>query len=435
MLGLDKNPLNCDCIDYDIYQYVRDLGLFNFQSVRCTQPARLRGSSPVQVPLDQFVCDLHDACPLGCSCVYAPFYRNTSINCDNYKKTLLPDKVPSLAHKDHNYVLSFQHSNLIKLTHTAYLPNSTVVKLSHSHISEVTLGAFLALDNVCQLFLDNNNLKILPKNITTVRLRNATELRLGRNPWACDCQSLETKQWMVDHKDTITDKDSINCNSPENMAGRNVISIDSISFCPGYDITKYAAIIVSVLAVAVILVSGIAYCFVSKKRVWIFKKTQWHPFDRDEVADEGKEFDVFVSYANEDEGYVDEYLIPELQNRGYKVCYHRVNFCGGTSIIENICNSINNSKRTLVFFSNLFRESPFCIWEFKEALNKDLREETKNLITIKDTDLNTDDLDDTSKSYFQRFTFIEREAEGFWDNLVYSLPNRRGDPDVVENQG
>ena len=60
-------------------------------------------------------------------------------------------------------------------------------------------------------------------------------------------------------------------------------------------------------------------------------QTRWHGleshlFDRDECVGEKKEINVFVTYADEDEEYADGYIIQILQNRGYKVVYHLVNF-------------------------------------------------------------------------------------------------------------
>ena len=207
------------------------------------------------------------------------------------------------------------------------------------------------------------------------------------------------------------------------MKNKVIKTLDQVLFCPQQDMTKF--IIIGLVTAVVALCVSTSVCFVYKKRTWIYKRTGWHPLNRDEAADEGKEFDVFVSYADEDEEYVGEYLIPELQNQGFKVCYHRVNFHAGKPITTNIFEAIDGSKRTLVFFSNDFNQSNFCMWEFSVALEMDLKEGTNRLITIKDTDLDIETLEVTPRSYFKRSTFIEKESTDFWENLLYSLPIER----------
>ena len=143
---------------------------------------------------------------------------------------------------------------------------------------------------------------------------------------------------------------------------------------------------------------------------------------------------MFVSYASEDEDYILDDFIPQLENHNFKVCFHRIHFLGGNTIIDNISECINNSKRTLVYFSNFYKDSRFCMYEFKEALNKDVREGTIRLITIKDTDLDMADLDDSTRAYFEKSTYIDKDAVKFWENLLHSLPRNRAIVEEFELQ-
>ena len=71
------------------------------------------------------------------------------------------------------------------------------------------------------------------------------------------------------------------------------------------------------------------------------------------------------------------------------------------------------------------------MYEFKEALNKDVREGTIRLITVKDTDLDMADLDNSTKGYFDKRTYIDTDAVKFWDNLIYTLPKGRGNSENI----
>ena len=366
-------------------------------------------------------------CPEGCNCTFITQNLTTIVRCRNYTRKMLPDKLPG--RKNYSLYLDFDGSFLGGIHYRPYLWITIKASFRHNNIKEVSFTALQSLYNTETLNFDDNVLKRLPRNVSKIIFPVMKHLLLGKNQWDCGCQSLPTKDWIMVHTDMIKDKNLIICRSPPNMAGYNMVAMSRDLFCPKVPSYKMTYIIVCAATGGNILLMIICIipCFISKKRFWVYKKTKWHPMDRDECNDEGKEFDIFVSYANEDSDYIEEYLIPELQKHGFKICYHRVNFHGGKPITVNIAECIEKSKRTLVFFSRFFTESEFCMWEFSVALEMDLKDKTHRLVTIKQEDLDTDDLDITSRSYFKRFTFISQEAQDFWDHLIYTLPlNRLG---------
>ena len=331
--------------------------------------------------------------------------------------------------------LNLSHNALSVVPHELLTLNQLIwLDLSHNFILMVSFEPISAMPRLLYLYLHKNRLHRLPHNITGYKVGALKHLTLGGNPWVCDCQALYTKNWMITHSKLIEDKTLVSCNSPLNMKNKNLIFTDSIYFCPNHGLTKISLMIIT------LVVSSSAAVFICmvfilrlRKRHWNIGKTKARTVGEGNTAEEDdNQFDVFVTYATEDEDYVDGYLIPELENHGFKVCYHRVNFCAGVSIIDNIAQSINNSKRTLAFFTRFYRESRFCMWEYKEALNKDMREGSHYLITIKDTDLNIHDLDDATRSHFERFTYIEKDSDKFWENLLFSLPKLRVDAEDVE---
>ena len=366
-------------------------------------------------------------CPKGCSCTFVASNQTMIVKCRKYESKVLPDKLPEC--RNCSYYLDFDINRLTSLTFKPYLWKTKKVSFRYNSIQKITLTALKSLFYVQLLNLENNMLERLPQNMSEVVFPSRPAILFGNNPWICDCQSLETRDWMMLHADMIRDKNLILCHFPPNMTGKNMMAISRDLFCPKVPSYKIIYIIVGAATGGNILLMIICIipCFISKKRVWVYKKTKWHPMDRDECNNEGKEFDIFVSYANEDSDYIEEYIIPERRKHGFKICYHRVNFHGGKPITVNIAECIEKSKRTLVFFSRYFTESEFCMWEFSVALEMDLKDKTHRLVTIKEEDLDTDDLDITSRCYFKRFTFIRQEAQDFWDHLIYTLPlNRLG---------
>ena len=417
---LQWNPLTCDCVDYNVYGYMQSRNV-SYEHLECYKPLSLRGQNPAKIRQEKFVCENVKSCPVGCHCLTSPFHQSVNITCANYSETTLPKTVPSLPnneflHGQFLYDLDFYDGHLRNLPKRQYLTKVNVAKFSNNAISEISMDVLLALQNVSILNLNGNKLRKLPDDITNVRLNNVQEIRLGLNPWICDCRIIGTKNWMIKYSNVIKDKHTIYCSSPSHLKKKPILYTNDSVFCPGKPNRLSITIIVCsgtiILLLCVLLILSRIRARLRYRRIIL-------QMDQD---DDEMEYDVFVSYADEDEEYVLEYLIPELETHFFKVCFHRVHFHGGKTIIENIHECINKSKRTLVFFSNSFNNSKFAMYEFSEALNKDVREGTSRLITIKDTDLDIDSLDDSTKAYFQKRTFIEKEANRFWDNLLHSLP-------------
>ena len=419
------NPLTCDCTDYELFRFLKHIKFFYYR-LQCHQPHSLWRKDPLKLSLDQFVCNISADCPIGCYCTVIPFNNSVMVNCERFEGNLLPQTMPRLPNENFWYHLNMDNMNLTNVSYAPYLTKMRTAKFSRNSISEVSVAALIALQNVIILNLDHNMLWRLPDNITTVKLDNLTDLTLGENPWVCDCTVLSTKQWIEDHKRYIKDFYSVTCHSPPSVLYRNLIYTEKYVFCPEGNRQMIIYIITTVFGTSFLLICTVCFVFL-KTRKWVRAKQLANQMVLLDGMDADKQFDVFISYATEDEDYILDDFIPELENHDFKVCFHRIHFLGGNTIIDNISECINNSKRTLVFFSNFYKNSHFCMWEFKEALNKDLREGTIRLITIKDTDLDTAGLDDSTRAYFQRRTYIEKDAVKFWENLLHSLPKTHND--------
>ena len=425
-------PLTCDCVDYEVYRYFQNRSTYNDQLV-CDQPPHLRNRNIMSINLDQFICDMDiESCPQGCLCKNNPYYRSINVTCKkDYKGDTLPTTLPELPSEEYSYCLDFQDTHIDRIKWTSYLAKVKVAKFSFNFISEISIEALWDLQNVSTLYLDNNKLHRLPENITAIRFNRLSEIRLGKNPWDCDCAATETIHWMILHKNVIKDR-HIQCNSPPHMLRENMINNTINLLCP-HNKNKTNNVMIGSISGTIVVLVCILITIVIKIRKWLHNRKLKQRMNHIDDA-EDREFDVFISFASEDEDYIVDTLMPELENHNYKVCFHRIHFLGGFTLSDNIFQCINNSRRTLVYFSNFYKNSNCCMWEFNEALNKDIQEGTKCLITIKDTDLDTENMDGSLKAYFQRRTHIERDGPKFWENLLYSLPKRHAGAEVFEIQ-
>ncbi len=92
------------------------------------------------------------------------------------------------------------------------------------------------------------------------------------------------------------------------------------------------------------------------------------------------EYDVFLSFAEEDFVFAETSLKMPLEKLGYKLCWHHDAFIPGYTVVENMERSIYKSRTTIVLLSNSFMMSEYCQRELAIASKKMERTSNSNCI-------------------------------------------------------
>ena len=82
----------------------------------------------------------------------------------------------------------------------------------------------------------------------------------------------------------------------------------------------------------------------------------------------GYEFDVLLSFAEEDCPFVENSIYHPLRRRGYSVFWHHDDFIPGLSIEDNICRGIQKSRRIILVCTESFMKSAFCAMELHYSM-------------------------------------------------------------------
>lgn len=117
------------------------------------------------------------------------------------------------------------------------------------------------------------------------------------------------------------------------------------------------------------------------------------------------DFDIFVSYHNEDRNFILDKFLPEVEdpgfrNRdslqsnitdlelgpqkcstGFRVCLHERDFEAGLPITDNILDSVDRSKKIVIVVSKKYLESQWCTFEMNLAYHR-LVEARRNSFVI-----------------------------------------------------
>ncbi|XP_063632591.1 toll-like receptor 3 isoform X1 [Cydia splendana] len=107
--------------------------------------------------------------------------------------------------------------------------------------------------------------------------------------------------------------------------------------------------------------------------------------NKDSVIDDSRIFnyDVFVSYCNDDRGWILDHLLPHLETDcGVSVCLHERDFQVGLSILENIVSCMDRSRSIMLIISKEFLLSQWCQFEMHLAQHRLLETRREDLILV-----------------------------------------------------
>nr|KAG5700706.1 hypothetical protein BaRGS_029071 [Batillaria attramentaria] len=138
------------------------------------------------------------------------------------------------------------------------------------------------------------------------------------------------------------------------------------------------------------------------------------------------QYDVFVSYAEEDFHWVQHHLVPELEDRrGLKLCLHQRDFIPGKHIVDNIADCVESSKKVMMVFSSDFAKSPWCQFELTLCLTHVMDHDDALVITCLH-DIPSRDLTPAMMAVMKTTTYIEWSHESdatasFWGRIGIAL--------------
>ncbi|XP_053307850.1 toll-like receptor 13 [Spea bombifrons] len=287
------------------------------------------------------------------------FFKNKSLTLlANLTELDISELYPMTDHSDLFKPELFQ--NLTQLRHLNADKNE-IRDLPENIFSHVTL-----LEN---LSLKYNKLRNISKSILE-NVPNLVYCDVYMNPLSCSCENCWFQNWS--EFNTVVQVpfiQSYNCFG-QRAQDNNFINYD-LSFC-GTDISVYfffgtffttsLFLIVSLLIVK--LKWSILYGYYML-RVWFKWKIQ-----KEERA---CRYDAFISYSSEDEQWVVENLLFQLEEQGkyrYKLCFKPRDFVPGCYHIENIQEAISNSRKTMCIVSRHYLTSEWCRIEMEMACSR-----------------------------------------------------------------
>ncbi|XP_025085214.1 toll-like receptor Tollo [Pomacea canaliculata] len=194
-------------------------------------------------------------------------------------------------------------------------------------------------------------------------------------------------------------------------------------------LSQSTSLLTAVLA-AVLVVFMLTFLVLYKYR-WhirlaLYEAFRGNPQRRQQQPEHEYEYDVFVSYANEDVDWVRQELIPTLEGRhGLRLCVHQRDFPVGGNIIDNISTCVHASKRVLFVLSPHFARSRWCQFELVFCQNYVMERDDVLVLTLL-APISGRDMTDAISAMFKTTTYLawgeEDDArKAFWGRLVLAF--------------
>lgn len=344
---IKHNPFICDCRDFWFYS-INSYFVYTdiFREVYCSDPIELYRTAVSRIQLIEYTCDVNDGCPPGCQCSYRPGNSTVHVSCSVNNFTSLPLQLPPLPKSYAKYKLDFSNNKLLRrVDYRPYFTKTAFLDVSHCSVEQISFEAWRALVTMSEVFLNDNSMMRVPREYTQLNITSRS-ISLQRNLWDCSCDRDWMHDWFNSVSVHLSSPSSILCHSPRRLRGTSIMKMHKRAFC--VDPVKRA---VAVCLAAVFGTVGlfIAICVaVYCLRVWMHRRWQFHPFDRDECVGEDMDYDVFLSCSADDQETHGRRLLELIQSKGYRVCPPTA------YATDDVMSAVSRSRRTVCLLSKHF---------------------------------------------------------------------------------
>uniref|UniRef100_T1IVY8 TIR domain-containing protein n=1 Tax=Strigamia maritima TaxID=126957 RepID=T1IVY8_STRMM len=390
---------------------------------------------------NQMMCENVETCLSQCRC----FFNDELSIMDCFNVTW---KQPTTILHENFTTIFFDGNTNIGSVVSRLLINSPILQtlyLNNSGLLIISKDMFQGVGGLKELYLEENQLEYispdvfmnLPKlKILSLRknklqqpqfwimaLPHLSEITFSENNFVCDCEFVTSFQkWVTKHQ-KIKFHD-LNVTYCEDSSVPIIYFNDSSCYEMINKEIQMVLIIAPTVSIFTFLIIFLIFLYLYRVevKVWLYSKYGVRMFyNNDKDADVGKVYSAFISYASEDEQWMVENLLPQLED--YKLCIHNRDFPVGEFISDSIMSAVKNSCRTVILLSRHFLKSRWCQFEFDTAHLQSMQDKCKRLVVVRLEKMDESEIDKNVSAYLKTNTYLDINDAFFWDKLKYALPD------------
>ncbi|KAK2139700.1 hypothetical protein LSH36_1651g00016 [Paralvinella palmiformis] len=329
--------------------------------------------------------------------------------------------------------LSLEDCSIKRIPDTTFkgLHNLVMLTLSGNRISILNANFFNDLRSLQSLNLAGNKLTTVQKDVIALFPPSLNVFDFSGNPFVCTCDLLWFMQLFRNDRFKFLKNgtnDAYKCYNPPEMQGRNLTSFnitkaDCTHLSFGIKLTIILSSVTSVVAILTFAVYrfrwyiGYGYFLLRAKRREARERS-----DQNQYA-----YDAFVAYNKSDLTWIQDKLLPLLEeNERMRLCVHDRDWLCGRDVIDNIVQSIESSRKTLLVVSNAFAASQWCQLEMTLAQHRLLAEDRNALVLVLLEGIERRNLTPRLILQMRQQTYLEWTDDPvgqkiFWKKLLRSL--------------
>lgn len=429
---------------------------------------------------DFVACDCRMQCPDDCTCLHDSAWKHNVITCSHRLHTSAPHSIPMDAtdvYLDGNNLGNFTSQAFIgrrKVT-SLFLNSSKILSVGNKtfngltglkvlHLESNLISRFqgVEFDNLTELqelYLHNNRIQSIGKDTfqTLLKLKvlslynnllsdypvwkltslpSLSQLSVAQNNWPCDCHTVRQLQMLTVLSDT-----NLFCHT-ESGKTVSIGHVSNLTVCTESPVSQTVADSFPdsdslVLPVTVCIITAVTLCIITVAMLLLVFRTQvkiWlHSHYNIRLSNSVHGdciYDAFVSYSIQDEEYIQQIFVPNLNchyQQQYRLCLQHRDLTPGSSLSDQWPALQSLCSKVIMVLSRSFLTNQ---WEQIELLTK-----SKCIIILLE-DLTSLDLASVPKLNFvlQQNTVLRWNQSGFWNNLRYFLPDPRRSETLLGNK-
>ncbi|XP_057574002.1 toll-like receptor 8 [Hippopotamus amphibius kiboko] len=260
--------------------------------------------------------------------------------------------------------LSFLTDSLSKFTSSLQ-----TLLLSQNRISHLPSGFLSEAGSLIHLDLSFNQLKMINKS--TFESKTATNLailELRRNPFDCTCDIGDFREWMDGNLHvTIPRLTDVICASPGDQQGKSIVSLD-LKTCVSDTVAVVFSFFTFFVTISVML-AALAHHWFHWDAWFLYHVCLAKVKGYRSLSTSQTFYDAYVSYDTKDASVTDwvinelRFHLEESEDKNVLLCLEERDWDPGLATIDNLMQSINQSKKTIFVLTKKYAKN----WNFKTA--------------------------------------------------------------------
>ena len=304
------------------------------------------------------------------------------------------------------------------------------LELSFNKITVLSPEFFKNLPSISSLYLAANRITEVSSDVLSSFSHSLTKLDMSGNPFMCNCSLLSFMELYRRMTIKMMTKGgySYRCHDPESLRNVKLSSFNMIADdCS--DEALWVAIGTSLCSSLVVIVVVISLVYRYRWHIgYLYFLMRAKRREAREVLDDTTYvYDAFVVYNGTDVGWVKDELLPAMEEDAeFTLCVHDRDWLLGRDIVDNIVQSIESSRKTLLVVSNAFAISQWCQLELTLAQHRLLEEDRNAMILVLLEPLKRENITPRLLLQMKRQTYMEWTEDPvgqklFWKKLRRAL--------------